>query len=74
MVMTRRPLVLARSGRLRWEMGPVREPDYRSERIAVVAHWSDRPQVSRSVHELAAQLVDNGYDVIVSSAAECPQD
>lgn len=74
MVMTRRPLVLARSGRLRWEMGPVREPDYRSERIAVVAHWSDRPQVSRSVHELAAQLVDNGYDVIVSSAAECPQE
>ncbi len=69
--MTRRPQVIARSGPLRWEAGPQLPPDFTPERVAVLAHWSDRPQVSRSILELTRQLGQSGFTVVVSSAAEC---
>ncbi len=44
---------------------------YAPRRVAVVAHWSAVPTVSRSVEALVGELAAAGYDVIVSSAAEC---
>lgn len=42
-------------------------------RVAVLAHWSDRPAVSRSFRELTAAFVRRGYQVVVVSAATCDE-
>jgi len=58
------PLPLA----LRLEVGS--QVPTRLTRVAVVAHWSDRQEVSKSLRSLVAALADMDYHVIVSSAAE----
>lgn len=56
---------------LRWEAGEPRGPDYAPSRVAILAHWSQQPAVSRSVEEFLAQLRGAGFDIIVSSSADC---
>jgi lipopolysaccharide biosynthesis protein len=43
-------------------------------RVAVIAHWSGRAQVSRSVCTLVREFQSFGYVVVVSSACETPDD
>ena len=58
-------------GPLRYEAGVHREESYRPERVVVLAHWSREATVSRSVSETSRQLSAHGYDVLISSSAEC---
>ena len=39
-------------------------------RVAVVAHWSARERLSRSVEELMRQLADHAYHILLVSTAE----
>lgn len=48
------------------EMAEAASPD----RVAVVAHWSTRERLSRSVEELVRQLADHAYHVLLVSTAE----
>ena len=66
-----RPKVLRTSAVPTWEAGPKLDAGYAPRRVAVVAHWAAVPTVSRSVEVLVGELAAAGYDVIVSSAAEC---
>lgn len=42
----------------------------RSDRIAIVASWSDRPTVTRSLDELVRQLVECGYETVLVRASD----
>jgi lipopolysaccharide biosynthesis protein len=42
-------------------------------RVAVLAHWSRRPQLSRSASTLVQQLQLHGYRVVVVSGCESPK-
>ena len=52
-----------------WRFGAQWSP----ERVAVLAHWSAHPQVSRSVATLVRQLVRADFDVLVVSTCEAPE-
>jgi hypothetical protein len=39
-------------------------------RIAVLAHWSEKPSVSKSLNVLIEELIKNKYDVVLVSACE----
>lgn len=71
MTTLKRRRVVKVAGRLRHEQGPAFEPA--GPRIAVVVHWSDRPELSRSVQELLAQFTAADYRVVLVSAAECAE-
>ena len=43
------------------------------ERVAVLAHWSRSPRLSRSVTTTVMALVDAGYRVVVVSTSESPE-
>jgi lipopolysaccharide biosynthesis protein len=43
------------------------------QRVALLVHWSQYPQVSRSFRELTWQLSLNGYRTVIVSAAEYPE-
>jgi lipopolysaccharide biosynthesis protein len=55
-------------GRCRFELGDPAQID--GPRVAVLAHWSARPVVTRSVRTLVHELQAYGYQVVVSSACE----
>jgi hypothetical protein len=44
--------------------------DLEASRIAVLAHWSDNPTVSKSVNALIDELLLNSYEVVLVSACE----
>lgn len=67
----RRPKVLKVSPELRHEQGPGFDQD--SQRVAVVAHWSERPQLSRSVQALLRELTQAGYTCALVSTAQTPE-
>lgn len=46
-------------------------PPVGASRVAVVAHWSQQPEVSRSLRRLVEELVRGGYGVVVVSTAAC---
>lgn len=54
-------------GRTRFEVGAPATAEV--EDVAVLAHWSDRPRVTRSVATLVRELQACGYCVVVSSSA-----
>lgn len=64
----RRPRVLTVSPGLRHEQGPVFDDN--AGRIAVVAHWSSRPDLSRSVQALLRELLSADYTCALVSTAE----
>lgn len=64
----RRPRVLAVAPQLRHESGP--SFDAASQQVAVVAHWSQRPELSRSVQTLLAEFIEAGYTCALVSSAE----
>lgn len=66
----RRPRVTKVAPGLRHERGPAF--DDRAPRIAVVAHYSDRARISRSVQELLTELAKGGYTSALVSTAETP--
>ncbi len=43
---------------------------YRTDRVAVLAHWASDPVVGRSVAELTRALIHNQYRVVLVSSAE----
>lgn len=67
----KRPRVVRVAAQLRHEQGP--RFDDGADRIAVVAHYSNEPRVSRSTRELLGQLSSSGYTCALVSAADCPQ-
>lgn len=44
--------------------------DLRSSKIAVLAHWADKPKISRSLTKLIQELIRNSYEVVLVSACE----
>lgn len=72
MVSLGRPRVLRVAPPLRFESGTPWAAHRRADRVVLLAHWSDRPTVSRSVVELVTQFRRLGYDVVIVSAAEVP--
>jgi Rhamnan synthesis protein F len=58
-------------GELRIESGRWTEV-LASDRVAVLAHWSDSARVSRSVRALAADLSAAGFATVLVSTAEVP--
>lgn len=59
-------------GSIRFERGSIASVD--APRIAVLAHWSDRPLATRSVCALVHELQAAAYRVVVSSACDAPSD
>lgn len=69
----RRPRVLAEvSGRLRVERGPFYSLGY-PEKLAICAHYSTEPRVTRSFRTLVREFANAGYLPVVVSAAEFPE-
>jgi lipopolysaccharide biosynthesis protein len=54
--------------RCRFELGSAEQ--VQGSHVAVLAHWSARPTVSRSVRTLVQELQAYGYQVVVSSTCE----
>lgn len=46
--------------------------DVTGPRVALLAHWARRHQVTRSVNTLVRELQTNGYQVVVASGCESP--
>jgi lipopolysaccharide biosynthesis protein len=57
--------------RCRFELGTPDRID--GPRVALLAHWSRRPSVTRSVRTLVRELQAFGYQVAVSSTSEVPE-
>lgn len=57
-------------GGLGWEAGPELSADWRPRAVAVVASWSDRSAMSKSLSTLTWELAAHEYDVLLVSAAE----
>lgn len=66
----RQPRVLDVAPGLVDESGPRRDRAWNPERVAVMAHWSDTPEPSRSVVEIMRALDSAGYDTVLVSAAD----
>ena len=64
-----RPRVLDVAAGLTHESGPARSSSWAPERVAVMAHWSDDPEPSRSVVAMLAELDTEGYETVLVSAA-----
>lgn len=58
------------AGRARFERGTPELAE--GARVAVVAHWSPGPVVTRSVRTLVGELQRHGYRVVVASSCEAP--
>lgn len=71
MSLQRRPRVLRVAERPVFEAGERRGRDFTADRVVFLAHWSERPRVTRSVSTLVEQFVDHGYAVLMSSSAVC---
>lgn len=65
-----RPRVVSVSESPRLESGPAVSSWPNPGSVAILAHWSQRPIVSRSVSESARQFVERGYRVAVCSSCE----
>jgi hypothetical protein len=48
--------------------------DLEASRIAVLAHWSNNPTVSKSVNALIDELLLNSYEVVLVSACESQEE
>lgn len=69
----RRPRVLDEvSGRVRVESGPFYRIGY-PEKLAICAHYSTEPRVTRSFRALVREFANAGYLPVVVSAAECAE-
>lgn len=66
------PRVVDVAPELRHEAGPVRVPDWAPAKVAIAAHYSRGPVVSKSFSALLAELAAAGYEVVVASASEAP--
>jgi len=64
---SRYPRVLDVAAPPRWEAGP-RWPLQQLDKVAVLAHYSDQAEVSRSVATLVRELTAADFDVLVVSA------
>lgn len=67
MRLTLRPRVTRVSPGLVRESGP--PPDASADRMAVVAHWSDRPKLSRSVQTLLSELTEARFSCVLVSTS-----
>lgn len=65
----REPVVDLVRGRVRVERPGLL--DVSASRVAVLAHWSERPTVTRSFRALVGALVAGGYRILVVSGATC---
>lgn len=55
---------------LTWASGPRLSEEWRPERVAVIAHWSEDGRCSRSLRTLATEFTECGFEVLVVSANE----
>jgi len=66
------PLVLDVAADLDHEAGPRLDSGWAPERAAVVASWSARPEASRSLRRLVAELSRAGFEVLLVRAVDGP--
>lgn len=64
-----RPRVVDVAGQIRHEAGPVFDPY--AQRLAMLVHFSENPQVSRSAQTLAGEFIRAGYTTAMISSATC---
>jgi hypothetical protein len=65
-----RPRVLEVAPGLVHESGPILPPDWSPDRVAVLAHWSNDSEPTRSVVKLLRELDEGGYRTVLVSAAQ----
>lgn len=65
-----RPKVLDTAEPPRFESGDELPSQLEFDRVAIVAHFTTNPLLSRSVRTLSVQLRDAGYQVIIMSSSE----
>lgn len=72
MIQRSRPRVLDVADRPRHEAGNLLFEDFNPYRLAIVAHYSEKAQVSLSVQTMVEELVEYGFYVVLSSSSVVP--